>query len=443
MRRIPSPISLVPLALAAAVGCGSQTPANVRTISGQLAPSAYLLNNAVIVARSTDNHTFVTPIQGDLSFAISVPAPATYELLLANSTTAGKYRTISQIRLPTASGPAQWATLSGGGQTSLGTVKPDDQTTGGAGCFPGMAGHGNSGCMGGSHSGSNGSGSDDGSNGGIGGGFSFDAGFSGFGGSSGFGSGFSFDAGLGGFGGSSGFGGNPGGGSNPFADAGSGGSFGGSFSFDGGFGSGSFSFDGGFPGCSHEDDGLIACGAADQTNSQGSVSLDLSATSAQGSASLSLSASWDDACCNGVDGGTTSDAGSSGSLDLSASGPGGSASLSLEFDNSDGMQVACGCGSFGDDGSFSLALSASGPGGSASLALSGDFAGVGNAGPCPPTGVTPPVCGPSGTGASDAGSAPSGSSDAGTPPTGAACNVNSDCTNGLICVASTCQQPVN
>jgi hypothetical protein len=104
------------------IACQNGPP--TRTVSGQLRAGAFALDNAVVIAQSSDQRMFVRHVDARGQFQLALPPNASYRLTLANTTRSGAYHALTRIQWPTPSGPAVWAKLSMGGTLFLGTVKP-------------------------------------------------------------------------------------------------------------------------------------------------------------------------------------------------------------------------------------------------------------------------------------------------------------------------------
>jgi hypothetical protein len=110
------------IAVVASLGCGAQTP--TRTINGQLTAGAYAVDNPVVIAQTTTMDRYVSHVQPDGSFHITVPVGVRFQLLLANSTRSGQFVNISHINFTTATGQQHFVTLAAGSAVALGAVRP-------------------------------------------------------------------------------------------------------------------------------------------------------------------------------------------------------------------------------------------------------------------------------------------------------------------------------
>lgn len=119
MRSSFGPMVLV-AALTLAAGCQAPT----RTVTGQLS-SAYStrVDNPVIIARTLSHHrAYIAHVSSTGAFKLTLPAGATYRLILANTQRSGVYRGISRVSWP---GGTTWARLGAGhAAIQLGAVRP-------------------------------------------------------------------------------------------------------------------------------------------------------------------------------------------------------------------------------------------------------------------------------------------------------------------------------
>ena len=118
--------SLVVATLCALAGCTGSAP---RSVSGQIAIASYratgrVLDNPVVIARSTDHRAFVAHLAPNGTFQLAIPSGAAYRLTLANSNPNGTFRALSRIAWPTQAGAARWARVGGGGAIQLGAIHP-------------------------------------------------------------------------------------------------------------------------------------------------------------------------------------------------------------------------------------------------------------------------------------------------------------------------------
>jgi hypothetical protein len=106
----------------ATLGCSSSTP--TRTITGQLTAGAYSVDNPVVIAQTTGMDRYVSHVQADGSFHVSVPVGVRFQLFLANSTRSGGFVNISRINFTTTAGQQHFVTLAAGSVVALGGIQP-------------------------------------------------------------------------------------------------------------------------------------------------------------------------------------------------------------------------------------------------------------------------------------------------------------------------------
>ena len=130
------------LATAAAVGCSSSEP--TREVSGQLTASSYALDNAVVMAESSDSHVYITHLSQSGHFALQLPMNKAYRLTLANSTEdPQRFNALARINWPHDSGTGRWAVLGKGGALDLGHIsRRGYRSSGKSGYCSGSAGDG-------------------------------------------------------------------------------------------------------------------------------------------------------------------------------------------------------------------------------------------------------------------------------------------------------------
>lgn len=102
------------------LGCSSSGP---RSITGQLS-SGYSVDNPVVIAQAVGGRTFVTHVLPNGSFHLTVAAPGTYRVTLANSTRTGAYRGIARLPWSVNGSKLRWARLGTGGPVVFGSVRP-------------------------------------------------------------------------------------------------------------------------------------------------------------------------------------------------------------------------------------------------------------------------------------------------------------------------------
>jgi hypothetical protein len=125
--RTVKPIALaVGAALVGLTGCQGAAP--TRTITGQLAVSAYATAPSAVVALSTARKTYLSSIATDGKFKIVVPARGTYRLTLATPAQ-GVYLASSRVTFASDSGRARWAHVAAGAVVQLGGIRPVQAVT--------------------------------------------------------------------------------------------------------------------------------------------------------------------------------------------------------------------------------------------------------------------------------------------------------------------------
>ncbi len=61
-------------------GTGTATAVSAQTVHGTVTLAAYATDNPVVVGRTADGRSFFAPIQGDGTFALTLPAGASAQL---------------------------------------------------------------------------------------------------------------------------------------------------------------------------------------------------------------------------------------------------------------------------------------------------------------------------------------------------------------------------
>jgi hypothetical protein len=152
MKRVLSVV--VFFALCVASGCGNES---TRSVSGQLTPGAFTLDNAVVIAHAASGKAFVAAVSATGSFQMVLATGDSYRLTLANSTRGGVYADVAAVRWPIAGGSV-WARLGSGAPIVLSDIAP--ASVAGAGLRPldddngSGGGHGSGGKSSGGRSGS-------------------------------------------------------------------------------------------------------------------------------------------------------------------------------------------------------------------------------------------------------------------------------------------------
>jgi hypothetical protein len=101
----------------------SPSSTSSQVLRGNVAVTAYALDNPVVVAHAADGRVFFAPIFADGSFAVTVPGGAAVRLSIANTTRSEGYVAISRILWPGSA--AVWARLDGAtASVELGNVRP-------------------------------------------------------------------------------------------------------------------------------------------------------------------------------------------------------------------------------------------------------------------------------------------------------------------------------
>jgi hypothetical protein len=106
-------------ALFVAAGCSNHSA--TRSLSGQLTPGAFTLDNAVVIAHAASGKSFVADVSAVGGFHMLLPTGDSYRLTLADSTRAGVYADVAAIRWPVAGG-STWARVGAGAPILLSNI---------------------------------------------------------------------------------------------------------------------------------------------------------------------------------------------------------------------------------------------------------------------------------------------------------------------------------
>lgn len=123
-RRSLLSLAIVPFAVA----CGAADSVEITgegpsTLTGKVALTSYVLDNPVVIARTTRGTSFVAPVQRDGSFKLVLPTTEHYRVLLASTLRNGSFRAVSEIRW--GAEKAAWGSFTKAGSTlDVGLVHP-------------------------------------------------------------------------------------------------------------------------------------------------------------------------------------------------------------------------------------------------------------------------------------------------------------------------------
>jgi hypothetical protein len=117
-------LAAVTIPLLVACGSSEQAPApSQRTVAGNVALSAYTLDNPVVIATGADGQVQVTPVRADGTFRLSLRTGQTFRLALASTRPDRSYRVVSELVWGT--DQARWGSVPvGAGALLLGTIRP-------------------------------------------------------------------------------------------------------------------------------------------------------------------------------------------------------------------------------------------------------------------------------------------------------------------------------
>jgi len=107
--------------------CGA--PHGSATVSGQLEPGSFSLDNPVIVATDEAGATYEAYVDPHLSFSLPLPSGRLYSFALANSTRSGSLAVISNVNVATGDGLARYVLLDDVGVLDVGLVRSIDWAT--------------------------------------------------------------------------------------------------------------------------------------------------------------------------------------------------------------------------------------------------------------------------------------------------------------------------
>ena len=117
-----TPIGPLLTSLLAGFGLAACSGGSPAVLTGAITQGQYALDNPVVIATSLGGATYLSHIQRDGTFRLTVPVGATYALSLANTVAPGKYGTMSRIDWGTADGAVRYLSIAKGGTIALGHV---------------------------------------------------------------------------------------------------------------------------------------------------------------------------------------------------------------------------------------------------------------------------------------------------------------------------------